>query len=48
MKEKKLFGIGAVDLTKFVAFAPAINRMQLSAEKINENEIVSGITASYE
>lgn len=41
MNEKKLFGIGAVVLLVFVAFAPAINGLQVDSEKTNvfENEI---------
>ncbi len=45
MKEKKLFGIGAVVLMILVAFAPAINGAQLIIEKMNvsENEnIIAG------
>ena len=39
MKEKKLFGIGAVVLMIIVAFAPVINSMQLGAEKLNKKNI---------
>lgn len=39
MKEKKLFGIGAVVLMITVAFIPTINSMQLAAEKLKEKNI---------
>ena len=48
MKNKKLFGIGAVVLIICVAFAPVINGMQLSTEQENEIEIIEGSPASYD
>jgi hypothetical protein len=39
MKEKKLFGIGAVALMILVALAPAINSIKVGAEKMNEKKI---------
>lgn len=38
MKNKKIFGIGAVVLMILVAIAPVINGMQLDTEKTNDNK----------
>lgn len=46
MKEKKLFGIGAVVLMILVAIVPAINGAQLITEKMNVSENEYGIAGS--